>query len=106
MKQKFKRGMYATGKRDANEKNLFPVLKARNIKFTQLIPGQGADLILWVNPMIVVEVKNPELSVSEQELTEKEIETRDYCEIAGIPWFLVKTEEDLLKIINDYFSAL
>lgn len=101
-----KHSMYNTGNRDANEKEILAYLNARNVDFVQLKPGAGADLIVQIHPMVMVEVKNPKQPESKQALTDCELEKRAYCTATGIPYIVVKTVEDMSKIVDEYFGRL
>ena len=101
-----KRSLFNKGHRDANEQAILDLLNARNVRFTMLGPGDGADLIVKIHPMVMVEIKNPQQPESKQALTECEQDERAYCTATGIPYAVVKTVDDMNKIINDYFARM
>ncbi len=101
-----KRSIYNSGNRDDNEPAILDLLNKRNIKWTQLRPGDGADLIVWIDPMIAVEVKNPDQPKSKRALTESEQDTQAYCQNTHIPYYVIETPEDMNEILNIYFARL
>lgn len=100
------KNLHNSGKRDENEGEILALLRARNIKVTQFRPGDGADLLIWINPLIVVEVKNPKQPPSKRQLTEDEKETEQYCEGIGLPYYVVEYVEEVNDIINRYFARM
>jgi hypothetical protein len=100
------RPSFSSGKRDANEAQILELLDRRNIRYLQLHPGDGADLIVEIHPMIFVEIKNPEQPPSKRQLTEAEEEQRAYCTAARIPYHVIETPEQMAEIINQYFERL
>lgn len=101
-----KPSLYNSGKRDANEREILEVLKARNVRYTQMRPGDGCDLIVWIHPMIAVEIKNPEQPESKRELTEDEKELKAYCDETRIGYHVIETAEEMNVIINRYFDRM
>lgn len=100
------RSLYNRGKRDANEPDILDFLKARNVRYTQLSPGDGADLIVAIQPMEYWEIKNPAQSISDRKLTHCEYELLDYCTNMHIPYVVVETVEDAAHRIDEYFRRL
>lgn len=100
------RAIYNSGNRDANEADIRNVLDARNIRYTQFKPGDGADLLIWINPMEIWEIKNPDQPPSKRALTRCEQETLEYCKQAGIPYVVIDTVEAAADRLNKYFGAL
>ena len=98
------KGMYETGNRDANEPEILAFLKARNIRYTQLKPGDGADLIVAIQPMEYWEIKNPAQPPSKRKLTHCEYELLDYCTNMRIPYVVIETVEDAAHRIDQYFA--
>ena len=96
--------MYETGNRDANEPEILAFLKARNIRYTQLKPGDGADLIIAIQPMEYWEIKNPAQPPSKRKLTHCEYELLDYCTNMRIPYVVIETVEDAAHRIDQYFA--
>jgi hypothetical protein len=104
MKTKFKKSNFRTGQRDVNEKEIIELLNRRNVKWTQFKPGDGADLLIWIAPMEVWEIKNPLQQPSKQELTEVEKEAKAYCENTGIPFIIIMTVEEANQRLNLFFE--
>ena len=95
---------FKTGRRDANEKFIQELLNRRNVKWTQFKPGDGADLLIWIAPMELWEVKDPSQPPSKRELTDDENEARDYCKSTGIPYIVIETVEDANLRLNLFFD--
>ena len=95
---------FKTGKRDANEKFIIALLNARNIKYVQFKPGDGADLLVLISPMELWEVKDPAQPPSKRELTDVEKEQMAYCKNTKIPYILIMTVEDAAERLNNYFG--
>lgn len=100
------KNVYATGKRDSNESEILAVLKARNVRYTQLKPGDGADLIVSIQPMEYWEVKNPAQPPSKRALTPDEYVLLDYCTTMHIPYVVIETAEEAVDRLNRYFERL
>lgn len=98
--------MYETGNRDDNEPEILAFLKARNIRYTQLKPGDGADLIVAIQPMEYWEIKNLAQPPSKRKLTHHEYELLDYCTNMRIPYVVIETVEDAAHRIDQYFMRL
>lgn len=90
---------HKTGKRDANEPQITAVLVAANVRYTYLKPGDGADLIVWTSPMLLVEVKNPAQPPSARKLTEAEERAQEYAKDRGIPYHVVCEPEEMARIL-------
>jgi len=95
---------FKTGNRDDNEKEIILLLNRRNVKYTQFKPGDGADLLIWISPMEVWEVKNPKQPPSKRQLTNEEKEAMAYCQEIGIPFIVIETLEEANDRLNLYFS--
>ena len=100
------KNLYNSGNRDRNEGEIISLLKARNIKYTQLHPGNGADLLVWMRPLFLVEVKNPEQPLSKRQLTSDEEEAMGYCETVGIPYYVIETVDEMNDLIGQYISRM
>ena len=97
------KSLYKKGKRDANEPEILAYLKARNVRYTQLSPGDGADLIVSIHPMEYWEIKNPAHPPSKRKLTHDEYELLDYCTNMRIPYVVIETVDDAAHRIDQYF---
>lgn len=87
---------FQRGDRDANEKFFYPVLKAAQQEYRLLPTGFGADILLVMNPIAFIEVKNGEGA----QLTEKEKILKWHCEAESIEFYIVRTVEEMTDIIN------
>ena len=95
---------FARGNRDKNEPQITEVLRRMNVRHVLLPEGSGADLLVYLSPLYLIEVKNPEVPKSDQKLSKLEEETKEYCEQWKIPYYVVMTPEDMAKIINDWIE--
>ena len=95
-----------TGKRDANEQSILNLLNARNVRWTQLRPGDGADLLIWIHPMEVWEIKNPAQPPSKRRLTDDEKDAMAYCLATRIPYVVIEDIETAAHRLNTYFDRL
>jgi len=86
---------FARGNRDANEPLITEVIRRYNIRYGLLPEKFGADILLYVSPMALVEVKNP---AYKWKLTQGEQETQEYCQMMGIPYHVVETPEEMIAI--------
>ena len=101
-----KTSLYQKGKRDANEPEILAYLRTRNVRYTQLAPGDGADLIVSIQPMEYWEIKDPAQPPSKRKLTHCEYELLDYFTEMRIPYVVVETVEDAAHRIDQYFARL
>lgn len=95
---------FKTGRRDANEKEIIELLNRRNVRYTQLKPGDGADLLVWIAPMELWEVKDPAQPPSKRKLTDDEMDAGDYCENTDIPYIVIMTVEDANQRLDLFFD--
>jgi len=100
-----KHSMYNSGNRDANEKEIIDILKARNVRCTQMRPGDGFDLLIWIAPPEYWEIKNPDQPASKRELTDSELDAAIYAREAGIEYRVIETPEQALERLNNYFAG-
>lgn len=97
---------YKTGKRDANEKEINKILLARGVRWTDLKPGDGADKIIWIQPMEIWEIKNPDVRPSDRKLTDAEKIALEYCTRMKIAFCVIETQEDAVNRLNLYFDRM
>jgi len=95
MKRRVSR-QFQRGDRDANEKHIYPVLKAAQQEYKLLPTGFGADILLVTKPMAFIEVKNGK----DAQLTETEKALKWHCEIQGIEYHIVRTPEEATAMLN------
>lgn len=100
------KNLYNKGKRDKNEAEIREYLKYRNIRNTQLMPGDGADLIVQIHPMEIWEVKDPAQPPSKRKLTDDEKNLMAYCTATHIPYVVIETIEDAAERIDKFFERL
>ena len=86
--------------RDRNEPEITAVLRAAGVRYILLSPGAGADLLLVINPMAFVEVKS-----ADGKLTEVEKAVRWECEERGIPYWIVRSADEMVAALNDATAA-
>ena len=92
------------GNRDKNEKFITEFLRRANVRYSLMPEGVGADLLVFLSPLALVEVKNPEVPKSDRGLTETELEVKLHCEEMDIPYFVVETVEEMQTIINNWIE--
>lgn len=95
---------FARGNRDKNEPLITEVLRRMNVMYVLLPEGAGADLLLYLSPLTLVEVKNPNVPKSDRRLTEKELEVQAYCREWNIPYHVVETPEQMAEIVNKWIE--
>lgn len=95
---------HARGNRDKNEPLITEYLRRANVKYFLLPEGAGADILLYLCPMMLVEVKNPDVPPSDRELTDAEKDTANHCHDVGIPYWVVTTPEQMASIINTHIE--
>lgn len=101
-----KRSLFKKGHRDANEQQILDLLNARNVRYTMLAPGDGADLIVWIAPIEAWEIKNADQPPSKRRLTDDEKELLEYCTHARIPYVVIETQDDANDRLNKYFERI
>ena len=100
------KNLYNKGKRDQNEGEILRLLKSYNIKATQLPPGAGADLLIWMRPLFLVEVKNPAQPLCKRQLTSEEEEAMTLSEQIGIPYYVIETVDEMNELIGNYIRRM
>lgn len=93
---------HSAGSRDDNEPGILAVLKARSIKYFLLSEGAGADILVYISPLTLIEVKNP---AYKWELTKTEKAVKEFCDNLKNPYFVVETPEEMSRIIDDWFRS-
>lgn len=101
-----KRTIHKRGSRDRNEKFITEYLRRANVKYELLPEGFGADILLFMSPMMLVEVKNPEVPEYDRGLTPKEKEVMEFCKEMRIPYHVVETPEEMADIVNEWIERL
>jgi len=90
---------HSSGSRDKNEKFITPIIKMYNIEYSLMPEGVGFDILVYLSPMICVEVKNPDQPQNKRALTPTERARKETCDLLGIPYFVVETPEEMSIII-------
>lgn len=103
---KSKRPSYNTGKRDANEDAILELLKARNVRYTQMRPGDGCDLIVWIHPIEAWEIKDPSQPPSKRKLTDDEVSLMEDCAATRNTYAVIHTVEEAAERLNKYFDRM
>jgi hypothetical protein len=91
---------HSTGNRDKNEPLITEILKLYHVPFTPLVEGQGADLLVLLNPMFFIEIKNPSQPPSKRKLTATEKALKDICDAAGIGYYVVEFSDQMADILT------
>ena len=86
---------YQTDKRDANEKDICDCIVALGGSYTKMHANGGFDLVVVLNGVHIVEVKNPEYK---WKLTEDELKKKEQVESTGGIYNIVQTDDDILKL--------
>ena len=97
---------WARGNRDDNEKFITEVLRRMNVMYCLLPEVAGADLLVYLSPLMLVEVKNPDVPKSDRKLTPRELEVQDLCNQFGNPYHVVETPEEMAKIVGDWIEEV
>ncbi len=95
---------FARGNRDKNEPQITEVLRRMNVRYVLLPEGAGADILVYLSPLMLVEVKNPNVPKSDQELSSLEKEVQEYCKERNIPYHVVKQPEEMAAIVNEWIE--
>lgn len=86
---------------DHNQPEIVRAIKDMKGVWHQCQPPFPCDGILFVGvTAIFVEIKNGKLPPSGRKLTENEEAFRVLCETHSVPWELVESVDDVVKIIN------
>lgn len=95
---------FARGNRDKNEPQITEVLRRMNVMYVLLPEGAGADLLLYLSPLALVEVKNPNVPKADRKLTDKELEVQAYCKEMNIPYHVVETPQEMADVVKDWIE--
>lgn len=90
---------HAIGKRDRNEPLITEILQRYGVPYLELSEGQGADLLVMLDPMFFVEVKNPDQPPSKRKLTETEKAHKEICDGQGIGYYIVLFSDQMVEIL-------
>jgi|SRR5262245_38569371 len=93
---------HSPGHRDANEKQFTEYLRRANVKYFLLPEGAGADILIYLQPMALFEIKNPAQPPSARTLTDTEKDTQEHCNERGIPYYVFETVEQMAAVLNHY----
>lgn len=77
-----------------------------NVEYCLLPEGAGADILVYLSPLMLIEVKNPEVSEYDQRLSPRELEIQELCNNFGDPYHVVKYPEEMAKIIGDWIDKV
>ena len=90
--------------RDANEPKITAVLDAYHFEYSKGNPGDGYDICLHIQPMRLLEIKNPEQPLSKRKLTDAELAKQAYCKRHGIPYDVIEYSDQIQVICEKYNS--
>lgn len=95
------RNYYKTGRRDDNEVEIKECLFSLGYDFMPLYPGQGADILLFLDHGVAfIEVKNPDASVKRKLGTEIEQWLRSVCEQSSVHYWIVEDVQTLNMFLS------
>lgn len=97
---------WARGNRDKNEPLITEVLRRYNVDYCLLPEGAGADILVYLSPLMLIEVKNPDVPESDRKLTAREMEIKDLCDQFANPYHVVETPEEMAKIIGNWIEEV
>ncbi len=88
-------------RRDANDSALTKIARQCGALVVKMRPGQGCDLlIVHRGRVLIVEIKDGAKPHSARKLTKQEQGLKDQCEYRGVPYYIVESEEDLLRLLG------
>jgi hypothetical protein len=86
---------HSAGSRDKNEKYITPIITQYGVDYWLMPEGIGFDILIFLQPMKCVEVKNPDQPPSARYLTQKEKARRELCDLLGIEYVIIETPEEM-----------
>lgn len=89
------------GHRDDNESLITEVLRRYGVPYRKGSDTDGYDLLVMTSPMRLVEIKNPSQPPSKRGLTDVELVTKEWCDLNNIPYDVVETPEEMVKILSE-----
>ena len=95
---RYRRSVFFTGDRDANEKDITDILARCKIPYCLMPPTAGFDLLVFAPYVELWEIKNP---LRKWTLTKAEQIMKSYCEDYGIPYRVIETQEQAIKIVEE-----
>lgn len=96
---------HSRGNRDDNEKYFTEYLRRANVNYFLLPEGAGADILVYLQPMPLFEIKNPKVAPSDRKLTEIEKNVMEHCDDYGIPYYVFETVEQMADVLNGYIET-
>lgn len=96
------KNLYNKGHRDGNEKEIIEIIKCYHLEYSMGMPGDGYDILLQTSPMVLIEVKDPGQPPSKRRLSEDEESKKNYCIKMNIPYYVIETPEEMVKIIDHH----
>ena len=91
---------HSAGSRDKNEPLITEVLRRMNVEYFLMPEGAGFDILLFLAPMVCIEVKNPEQPPSARVLTPTEKARKEWCDELRIPYYVIETPEKMALIVG------
>ena len=89
---------YQKDKRDTNEKDLCELILELGGSYTKMHANGGFDLVVVLNGVHIVEVKNPEYK---WKLTADELKKKEEVERSGGVYNIVQRDEDILRLSDN-----
>jgi hypothetical protein len=96
---------HSAGSRDKNEAPITELLRRWNVRYWLMAEGAGFDILVFLSPMIALEIKNPDMPPSKRKLTDAEQECKEYCDAIGIPYYVVETPEEVVEILGKWIAG-
>lgn len=90
---------WSAGSRDKNEPLILAVIRRYGLEYLLMPEGMGFDVLVFLSPLVCIEIKNPDQPPSKRKLTEVEQKYKDLCARLDIPYFVVETPEAMAEII-------
>jgi hypothetical protein len=88
---------HSRGHRDDNEKYITPIIKQYGVDYHLMPEGIGFDILVFLQPMKCVEVKNPDQPPSHRKLTPCELERKATCDMLRIEYVVIETPEEMAE---------
>jgi hypothetical protein len=88
---------FSAGSRDKNEKYITPIITQYGVGYWLMPEGVGFDVLIFLQPMKCVEIKNPDQPPSARKLTPKELDRKAACDLLGIEYVVIETPEEMAE---------
>ena len=89
-------------KRDANESHLLALARTAGAYVIRMHEDQGFDVLLLHRArVLIVEIKDEKKRPSSRKLTDNEANLQDICKSRKVPYYVVQSEQELLRLLNE-----